>query len=99
MQGACNHPLKERDDYAKPWGTRRLSIGVRYGDFLMELIADYLCDQVRVFVKTHTQRLVLILKGIWDRIPKTLIRDLAVNILANLIFEVAKIIITRLIIR
>lgn len=51
----------------------------------MELIADYLCDKVKGFVKAQSKHLVLRLKWIWDRLPKRFLYDLAVNVIANII--------------
>jgi hypothetical protein len=63
----------------------------------MELVAGYLCDQLKGFVKAHTERLVLRLRWIWDRLPKTIIRDLVISILANVIYDVLKSVVTSLI--
>ena len=65
----------------------------------MELIAGYLCDKLKDFAKLEVNHLVLKLKGIWDRIPKTLIWGLVVSILANAIYDIAKSLIISLIIK
>ncbi len=59
-------------------------------EFSVRLIADYLLDRVRSF----STRLVSKLKGFWDRVFRPLLRDLVVNLLANVIYDVLKLFIT-----
>lgn len=51
----------------------------------MELIADYLCDEVKGDIKAHSKRLVLNLKWLWNKLLKRLLYDLVISVIANII--------------
>jgi hypothetical protein len=54
---------------------------------IMRLIKDYLCDQVKRFLKTKYLVLAPILRLIWDKWLKNFIYALAVDIIANIIAD------------
>jgi hypothetical protein len=51
---------------------------------------SYLLSKTKSLVILKTRRSELIFERVGDRIPKTLIRDLVVSILANLIYDALK---------
>ena len=51
----------------------------------MELIADYLCDEVKGDIKAHSKRLVLNLTWLWNKLLKRLLYDMVISVIANII--------------
>ena len=51
----------------------------------MRATMDYLCDRFRGFMTVSHRRLVRKLRWVWARLPRRVLYDLAVNVVANVI--------------